>query len=246
MTTYSTSSLATSTRSSAPRIALAPRSVAASAERPPPSRPNGVRTAETMTERAMAARVTPSVQLTACAAVGHHAGVSSFTHDPRRLRRRRAGTARTRARCRPGRGAARPTRRPGRRVASASERRLRRGAARSRPRAARGRGRVRARPRGAQSRGRPRPARRSSTRSGLRLGARGASRADRRDRGGASGRSHRRRGAPRRVLRPAVRGQRQRRDLARVAPGRPDRSVGAACGADIQAVRGLLPHRRLH
>ena len=77
MTTYSTSSLATSTRSSAPRIALAPRSVAAYADRPPPSRPNGVRTAETMTERVMAASVTP-VRLTARAAVGHHARVSSF------------------------------------------------------------------------------------------------------------------------------------------------------------------------
>ena len=54
MITYSTSSSRTSTRSSAARIAIAPSSVASLSARPPPSLPNGVRTAETITERDMA------------------------------------------------------------------------------------------------------------------------------------------------------------------------------------------------
>ena len=53
MIAYSTSSSATSTRSSAARIAIAPSSVASYPASLPPSLPNGVRTAETITERAM-------------------------------------------------------------------------------------------------------------------------------------------------------------------------------------------------
>ena len=53
MITYSTSSSRRSTRSSAARIAIAPSSVASLSARPPPSLPNGVRTAETITERDM-------------------------------------------------------------------------------------------------------------------------------------------------------------------------------------------------
>ena len=55
MIAYSTSSSATSTRSSAARIAIAPSSVACLSASPPPSFPKGVRTAETITERAMLA-----------------------------------------------------------------------------------------------------------------------------------------------------------------------------------------------
>ncbi len=51
MIAYSTSPSSTSTRSSALRMAMAPSSVACLDARPPPSFPNGVRTAETMTER---------------------------------------------------------------------------------------------------------------------------------------------------------------------------------------------------
>ena len=51
MITYSTSSASTPARSSLARITIEPSSVAGCAARPPPRRPNGVRTAETMTER---------------------------------------------------------------------------------------------------------------------------------------------------------------------------------------------------
>src|SRR5437667_1342280 len=51
MITYSISSSARSTRSSAPRIAIEPSSVALLSASAPPSLPNGVRTAETITER---------------------------------------------------------------------------------------------------------------------------------------------------------------------------------------------------
>src|SRR5688500_9190655 len=53
MITYSTSPASTPVRSSAERIAIEPSSVAGNLASPPPRRPNGVRTAETMTERAM-------------------------------------------------------------------------------------------------------------------------------------------------------------------------------------------------
>ncbi len=55
MITYSTSSGAMSTRSSAASIAIAPSCGASKSLRPPPSLPNGVRTAETITERLTAA-----------------------------------------------------------------------------------------------------------------------------------------------------------------------------------------------
>src|SRR5438309_5169 len=51
MTTYSTSSFSTPARSSAARITIDPSSVASLSESAPPSFANGVRTAETMTER---------------------------------------------------------------------------------------------------------------------------------------------------------------------------------------------------
>src|SRR6476619_6886523 len=51
MTAYWTSSSSTPARSSAPRIAIAPSSVASYPARAPPSLPKGVRTAETITER---------------------------------------------------------------------------------------------------------------------------------------------------------------------------------------------------
>ena len=51
MTVYSTSSFSMPARSSAARIAIEPSSVAEWRASPPPSRANGVRTAETMTER---------------------------------------------------------------------------------------------------------------------------------------------------------------------------------------------------
>ena len=51
MITYSTSSPSRPTRSSAARIAVAPSSVAGTCARPPPRRPKGVRTAETITDR---------------------------------------------------------------------------------------------------------------------------------------------------------------------------------------------------
>ncbi len=51
MTAYSTSSFSTPARSSAARIAIAPSSVASYPASEPPSRPKGVRTAETITER---------------------------------------------------------------------------------------------------------------------------------------------------------------------------------------------------
>src|SRR5437868_4960157 len=51
MITYSTSRPSRPIRSSAARMTMAPRSVAAYPFRPPPRRPNGVRTAETMTLR---------------------------------------------------------------------------------------------------------------------------------------------------------------------------------------------------
>src|SRR4026208_325696 len=50
MITYSTSSGSRPARWSAARIAIDPSSVAGYDERPPPRRPNGVRTAATMTE----------------------------------------------------------------------------------------------------------------------------------------------------------------------------------------------------
>src|SRR5436190_19734052 len=53
MITYSISCGSRPMRSSAARIAIEPSSVPSCATRPPPSFPNGVRTAETMTERAM-------------------------------------------------------------------------------------------------------------------------------------------------------------------------------------------------
>ena len=56
MSTYSTSCGATSTRSSAALIAMAPSCGAAKSLRPPPSFPKGVRTAETMTERVTSER----------------------------------------------------------------------------------------------------------------------------------------------------------------------------------------------
>src|SRR5207253_7181282 len=52
MITYCTSSGSSPARSRPARIAIAPSSVAWWCFSPPPSRPNGVRTAETMTERA--------------------------------------------------------------------------------------------------------------------------------------------------------------------------------------------------
>ena len=55
MSTYSTSSGSTPERSSAARIAIEPSCVACCPARPPPSLPNGVRTAETITERVMQA-----------------------------------------------------------------------------------------------------------------------------------------------------------------------------------------------
>src|SRR5215210_8891882 len=58
MIAYSTSSFSTPARSSAARIAIAPSSVASCSARAPPSRPKGVRTAETITERDIGARVT--------------------------------------------------------------------------------------------------------------------------------------------------------------------------------------------
>ena len=51
MITYSGSSGSNPIRSIAARIAIAPSSVASLSASPPPSFPNGVRTAETMTER---------------------------------------------------------------------------------------------------------------------------------------------------------------------------------------------------
>src|SRR5207249_11476920 len=53
MITYSTSSFSTLARSRAARIAIAPSSVASLSASAPPSLPKGVRTAETITERAM-------------------------------------------------------------------------------------------------------------------------------------------------------------------------------------------------
>ncbi len=50
MITYSTSPGSRPPRSSAARMAIEPSSVAGRDASPPPSRPNGVRTAETMTE----------------------------------------------------------------------------------------------------------------------------------------------------------------------------------------------------
>src|SRR3954469_596295 len=52
-------------RSSPARIANAPSSVAAWPLRPPPSRPNGVRTAETMTVRLPPSRLPPGLHRTA-------------------------------------------------------------------------------------------------------------------------------------------------------------------------------------
>jgi hypothetical protein len=54
MTTYPTSPGSTPARSRAALMAAAPSAVAGSAASPPPSFPNGVRTAATMTERLMA------------------------------------------------------------------------------------------------------------------------------------------------------------------------------------------------
>src|SRR5919198_441135 len=56
MTTYSTSSFATPARSSAARMTIEPSSVASLSASPPPSLPNGVRTAETITERVTSPR----------------------------------------------------------------------------------------------------------------------------------------------------------------------------------------------
>ena len=53
MITYSTSSFSTPARSRAARITIEPSSVACLSAREPPSFPKGVRTAETITERAM-------------------------------------------------------------------------------------------------------------------------------------------------------------------------------------------------
>lgn len=53
MITYSTTSFSMPARSRAARIAIAPRSVASLSASEPPSFPKGVRTAETITERAM-------------------------------------------------------------------------------------------------------------------------------------------------------------------------------------------------
>src|SRR5579884_4175717 len=62
MITYSTSEPSTPTRSSAARIAIAPSSVAAYLLRPPPRRPNGVRTAETTTLRLTRRRLAAVMQ----------------------------------------------------------------------------------------------------------------------------------------------------------------------------------------
>src|SRR6266576_5244899 len=59
MITYSTSSFSTPARSSAARIAIAPSSVACLSASEPPSLPNGVRTALTMTERLTKSRYQP-------------------------------------------------------------------------------------------------------------------------------------------------------------------------------------------
>src|SRR5215208_1985974 len=58
MIAYSTSSFSTPARSRAARIATAPSSVASCSASAPPSRPKGVRTAETITARDIAASVT--------------------------------------------------------------------------------------------------------------------------------------------------------------------------------------------
>src|SRR5215207_5371287 len=58
MIAYSTSSFSTPARSRAARIAIAPSSVASCSASAPPSRPKGVRTAETITQRGIAASVT--------------------------------------------------------------------------------------------------------------------------------------------------------------------------------------------
>ena len=60
MIVYSTSPGSTPARSSPARIAIAPSSVAGCPASPPPSRPNGVRTAETMTDRVTGASVAAS------------------------------------------------------------------------------------------------------------------------------------------------------------------------------------------
>ena len=57
---YSTSPGSIPERSSPARIAIAPSSVAGSFASPPPRRPNGVRTAETMTDRVTGASVAPA------------------------------------------------------------------------------------------------------------------------------------------------------------------------------------------
>ena len=107
-------------RSSAARIAIAPSSVAAWCFRPPPSLPNGVRTAETMTraahagDRSVSQRANERTRLEPA-----REGDEQLARPPRRRRGRRprpacacsgAESRRARSRRRPGSG--RPRRRP--------------------------------------------------------------------------------------------------------------------------------------
>src|SRR3954452_19751269 len=62
MTTYSTSSFSTPARSSAARMTIEPSSVACLSASEPPSFPNGVRTALTITDRAMSLTVPTAVR----------------------------------------------------------------------------------------------------------------------------------------------------------------------------------------
>src|SRR5262245_4399797 len=69
MIAYSTSPGSIPARSSPARIAIAPSSVAGCLPSPPPRRPNGVRTAETMTDRVTGASVAPAMRARAALSV---------------------------------------------------------------------------------------------------------------------------------------------------------------------------------
>src|SRR3954468_9999477 len=78
MITYSTSPPSRPIRSSPARMTIEPSSVAECSFKPPPRRPNGVRTAETMT-----VRLTPSNLLGGvdCTVVQHEAAVAVVDRD---------------------------------------------------------------------------------------------------------------------------------------------------------------------
>ena len=79
MSTYSTSPGSTPARSSPARITIEPSSVAWCPARPPPSLPNGVRTAETITERVIGLSV-PKPCLDASAGAPYAGASMTLSH----------------------------------------------------------------------------------------------------------------------------------------------------------------------